>query len=235
MSVFARAVEVVYSTTQVWSGIPYVLAAAGIFAGGIIVGAFLFGGIEYFLYGKERRWIQLSHVTNGSVDWVDVPTGTGRNLIHLLIISCLFLWVVFTVWISTSVIGLNPWSSAAATLSLGVLLTYSFAGLLGHFSAGVAVLGTCSVAVGQYWEFEGHPGYNGFIQSIEKLNVWVVRFDDETQSGELCYIPMSDFLNSKRKTNAKKQREMLPGFRIWQNNNVPQGLRVRFNKAEKNV
>lgn len=229
MSVFSRAIDVVYSTSQVWSGMPYVLAAAGIFAGGVLVGAFLFGGIEYLLYGKERRSIQLVRVSDGVEKWVDVPTGTGRNMVHLLLISLLFIWVVFTIWVSTSVIGMNPWSSAAATLTMGVFVTYSFAGLLGHFSAGIATLATCSIAVGQYWEFPNSPEYSGFIHSIEKLAVYLTRFDDVTQSGELIYIPMSDFINSRRKMNASKQVRDPPGFR------VKKSVTRKFTKAEKSV
>jgi len=240
MSVFGRAMEVVYSTTNVWSGMPYVLAAAGVFAGGIIVLSFFFGGIEYIFYGKERRSIQLVTVDKERTTqaWVDIPTGTGRNLAHLFLISAFFLGIVFVIWISTSVIGLNPWSSAAATLTLGVVLTYSFAGLLGHFSAGIATLGTSSIAVGQYWEFANYPEYNGFIHSIEKLAVYMTRFDESTQSGELLYVPMSFFINNLRKTNASKQKQLMPGFRIYQKKPDVFGVRKRvtsLNKAEKNV
>lgn len=242
MSVFGRTVEVLYSTTEVWSGMPYVLAAAGIFAGGIIVLSFFFGGIEYILYGRERRSIQLVSVgkeKNSEFDtetWVDIPTGTGRNLAHLFIISAFFLGIVFVIWISTSVIGLNPWSSAAATLTLGVLLTYSFGGLLNHFSAGIATLGTSSIAVGQYWEFANYPDYNGFIHSIEKLAVYMVRFDEKTKAGELLYMPMSLFLNNPRKMNASKQKGFMPGFRIYQTTPPKKVFaKQRLNKAEKNV
>lgn len=239
MYAFSRAVEIAYSTSNVWDGIPYVFVAIAIFAGGLVAWSFMFCGLEWLFFCKERRkFYILKGLEDHRENWVVPKGGVFRNLGHLLMISVFFIGIVIIIWVSASVIGLNPWSSAAATLSLGVVLTYSFASLLGHFSSGISTLATNSIAVGQYWEFAGYPGYEGFVHSIEKLAVYLTRFNKETNSGEIIYIPMSFFTNNVRKRNVHKENTELTGVKskIDDDNMVPaQKLetRKRFIKANR--
>lgn len=208
MHLFSRALEVAYSTSNVWEGLPYVCMAAGIFAGGIIALTAIMWIIEFFTLGQERRY----YYVGGGTDKKGRPRlfypnyGTWRNIWHLTLLSIFFSGVVFIIWIASSVIGMNPWTSAAATLSLGVVMTYSFAGVLGHISSAVSVFATNSAGVDQYWEFAGlGEGYEGRIHTMNKMGVVMIRYDVEKAIHEEIYMPMSYFTNNPRKRNFQKE------------------------------
>ena len=223
---FGRALEVVYSTSDIWVGLPYVCAAAGVFSGGLIVWWLVMWTVEYVALGSERA----SYLVSTGGRWGYPTTNSWRNAQHLFLMCIFFTGIVFIVWISATVAGLNPWTSAAATLTLGVIITYGFAGLLGHVSAAFTVLATNSVGVGQHWEFLGMPGYDGFIHCIDKVSVTITRYNEESGSTEIVYMPMSNFTNTPRKRNFKKEMD-LNGSGIRNNKGEPTSKKRTSPKA----
>lgn len=223
---FGRALEVVYSTSEIWVGLPYILAAAGVFSGGLVVWTLFMWMLEYVTMGREKRWFR---VTAGPSKeralWVSPGYTPWTNYWHLLLNCIFFTGIVFIVWIAAAVAGLNPWTSAAATLAVSVIITYSFASVLGHLSSGAIVLASNSIGIGQYWEFAGLPGYEGFVHAIDKVSVTLTRKDPESQATEVIYIPMSMFTNNARKRNFQKESFEKKG--LQDEDEIPREYRTR--------
>jgi small-conductance mechanosensitive channel len=225
MHIFSRALDVVYSTSDIWVGLPYVLAAAGVFSGGIIVWALVIWALERCIFQKERSTYSVdTGVEVAGMKWRRPLTGLGMNMLHLFMLSLFFAGIVFIVWISASVAGLNPWTSAAATLTLGVVATYGLAGVLGHVSSTVTILATNSVAVGQHWEFLGMPEYDGFVHSIDKVSILMTRFNEQSSCTELVYMPMSNFTNTPRKRNFHKELHANQGIKTMDDKELPRNI-----------
>jgi len=231
---FGRALEVVYSTTQVWAGLPYICAAAGVFSGGIVVWTLFMWVFEYVTMGREKRWFKVSAgAEKGKKLWVSPGYTPGKNYWHLFLNCVFFIGIVFIVWIAAAVAGLNPWTSAAATLAVSVIITYSFAGVLGHLSSGAIVLASNSIGIGQYWEFANYPGYEGFVHAIDKVSVTLTRKDPESQATEVIYIPMSMFTNNPRKRNF--QKEMYEKKGLQDEDDIPPEYRTRRKAKELGI
>lgn len=213
MPLFKRVIEVVYSTSDIWIGLPYVLAAAGVFAGGLVIWCLFNWILQYIFLRRERQshWF-LIHTDKQHNFWGMPTSQTGTNMLHLFFMCVFFSGIVFIVWISSAVAGLNPWTSAATTLTMGVIITYSFAGPLNQLSSAFTVLATNSIGVGQYWEFAGMDGYDGFILSIENTNVYMSRYNEATKSGEIVYMPMANFVGVPRKRNFNKEKYAKKGY-----------------------
>lgn len=231
---FGRALEVVYSTNQVWVGLPYVCAAAGVFSGGLIVWTLFMWMLEYVTTGREKRWFRVTAGANKERGrWISPMYTPLTNYWHLFLNCIFFTGIVFIVWIAAAVAGLNPWTSAAATLAVSVVITYSFAAVLGHLSSGAIVLASNSIGVGQYWEFAGYPGYEGFVHSIDKVSVTMTRRDPESQATEIIYMPMSMFTNNPRKRNFEKESFEKKG--LQDEDEIPPEYRTRRKAKELGI
>jgi small-conductance mechanosensitive channel len=130
------------------------------------------------------------------------PAGTqpGTNLLHLMLQLVFFGGIGIIIWIACASAGFNPWTTAAASLGISVLFTYAFATPLGLLGSGMAVLLTNTIGVGEYWEFVGQPGLEGWIMSIYGLEVELLAPD-----GSLLSVPISTFLSAPRRRNLIKE------------------------------
>jgi hypothetical protein len=94
---------------------------------------------------------------------------------------------------------------------MGIFLTYVFMTPLGLFGSGLAVLTTGMIAPGQYWEFNGYPGYDGRIIAIWTLQVELERLEPADlergvrESAELVMVPINMFLSGMAKRNMYKE------------------------------
>lgn len=202
------ALEVVYSTQDIWQGLPYVLITLAVFVGGLILWCGLFWLLEYGLLRRERRGrVWLVHRDDGGrgSEYRERPQRTCSNMTHLTLQSLFFGGIAVIIWISCATAGFNPWTTAAASLAISVVATYTFASTLGQLGSGFTVLATNTVAVDQYWEFLGMPGYDGRIVAIYAMEVEMERFDEQTKCAEIISVPINTFLSTPRKRNLHKE------------------------------
>ena len=207
-------VEVVYSLQDVWSGLPYVCIAAGIFTGGTVLWYLFIWVLEYLFLGRERhtQWV-LTQKDAQNKYFVPRPGRSCGSITHLILQTLFFSGLVFILWIASAMAGFNPWTAAAVSLGLSVFITYTFATPLGLIGTGWALNVTNGINVGDYCEFFGMPGWDGRIARIYNMHVIIERYDEATKSGEEVYMPISHFLSTPRKRNWHKERTFRPVVR----------------------
>jgi hypothetical protein len=201
------AIEVAYSTANIFTDVPYVAYTVLLFVGGVCVWYLFIALLEWIFLRKERASQVIYTGTGGKKGWKRRPRRDCRNVKHLTLTILLFGGIVMVIWIACASAGFNPWTTAAASLSISVVLTYTFAATLPSLGAGLTLDITNSIQVGQYWEFQGPTGWDGLIISINRTEVEMERWDETTGSGELVVVPISAFLQEKRKRNWKREED----------------------------
>lgn len=207
------ALEVVYSTSDVWSGLPYVVIAATVFVCGTLVWFLFTYFLEYLLLSNQRRR-QAIHIpypgdptlAGSKRGWAWRPWQFGENTIQFCLKTLFVVGIGFIIWISGGASGFNPWTTGAAMMVIGVLITYTLAAPLGQWGAGFGVTGSNMINVGEYWEFFGMKDYDGWITGIYSLEVEMMRFD-EKKNTEIISMPLSQFLGAPRKRNLVKEMD----------------------------
>lgn len=205
---FRTALEIVYSTQDVWVGLPYVLITAGIFTGGSVVWYLFIWCLQYFFVYQEYgpKWVLTS--TESGKFWEQRPSRTLGSIIHLIIQTLFFSGIVFIIWIACAAAGFNPWTTATASLSISIIITYVFSTPLSLIGSGYDVLFLNAISVGEHVQFHGMgPGWDGTIVGIYSQYVELQRYDEETKSGEIITIPISQFLSQPRKRNWRREYE----------------------------
>lgn len=206
---FRTAFEIVYSTQDVWVGLPYVLITAGIFTGGSVLWYLFIWCLQYLFVYQEYgpKWVLSSSKSNGKY-WEPRPTRTLGSIIHLVIQTLFFSGLVFIIWIACAAAGFNPWTTATASLSISIVFTYVFATPLSLIGSGYDVLFLNAISCGEHVQFHGMgPGWDGKIVGIYSQYVELERYDEETQSGEIITLPISQFLSQPRKRNWRREYE----------------------------
>src|SRR6185295_6837479 len=202
-----RSLEIVYGQQELWGGVTSVIYTALVFLGGLGLWWLFFWVLEYLVLGAERStiWIRVYDAREGRSVWARRDRTGRSNATHIVLQGLFFGGLLLIFWIACASSGFNPWTTQAATLGMGIFLTYVFITPLGLFGAGLAVLASGLIERGQYWEFPGYAGYEGRIIAIWTLQVELERWDDESQSGQIIMVPISMFLSGIGKQNTFKQ------------------------------
>lgn len=222
-----RSLEIVYGQQELWVGVTSVIYTSLVFLGGLALWWLFFWLLEYLVLGAERStiWIFVHDQRNKRRVWAQRDRTARSNVTHIMLQGLFFGGVLLIFWIACASSGFNPWTTQAATLGMGIFLTYVFITPLGLFGSGLAVLASGLIERGQYWEFPGYAGYEGRIIAIWTLQVEMERWDEETQSGQIIMVPINMFLSGICKQNTYKQY------------NVPRVTRTEnpHNKRTQNV
>lgn len=240
------ALELVYSTSNVYADFQYVAVAGAVFAAGAIFCYFLFYLLEYcLLYNQRRR--QAVHIpypgdptlTGNDRGWAWRPWQAKSNFFQFCLKVGFICALGMVIWLAGGASGFNPWTAGATMMVIGILLTYMFAAPLGLWGSSFGVVGTNMINVGEYWEFYGMKDYDGWITGIYSLEVELMRFDDKKNT-EIISMPMTQFLQAPRKRNlVKEMDELLPwklvGDVHWKQQNTAVGPSKKLTNAGKKV
>lgn len=116
------AVEIVYSTADIWTGLPYVLAASGVLVGGSIVWMLFILLLQCLLVRKERAEDLVAFDTDKSGlkrerrIFEKKPSRTCGNYVQFVIQTIMFVGFAMIFWIAFASAGFNVWTTAAASL-----------------------------------------------------------------------------------------------------------------------
>jgi hypothetical protein len=206
---FRTAVEVVYGLQDVGYGLGYVAISAGIFTGGIIVWYFVIWLFER-LFLRRAPTLVLMQSDPQNKYFAERPGRGCKSSCHLFLQTTFFVGIAFILWIAGAMAGFNPWTTAATSLGISVIITYTLATPLGLIGSGWSLNASNGINVGEHWEFLGMPNWDGRVVDI--YNMWVVleRYDEATKSGEEVVIPISQFLSTPRKRNWYKELHFKP-------------------------
>jgi hypothetical protein len=237
------AYEIVYSTQDVWVGLPYVCITAGIFTGGSIGWYGIIWVLRWCLVYREygSQWVLSSN--KGGKFWEPRPSRTIGSIIHLSIQTLFFSGLVFIIWIACAAAGFNPWTTATASLSMSIIFTYVFATPLSLIGSGYDVLFMNAISIGEHVQFHGMgPGWDGTIIGIYSQYVELQRWDEDTMSGEIIKIPISQFLSQPSKRNWRREYEAKQTCKDAREFDPPnpacppetQVQKIRFRKQQQN-
>lgn len=224
--------EIVYGQAELYGGISSVVYTGLTFLGGLAVWWVLTWIAEYLLLGAERAtlWIWVSFDKGKTHVWGRRQRTALSNFLHVLLHGIFFGGVLLIFWIACASSGFNPWTTSAATLGMGIFLTYVFMTPLGLFGSGLVVLATGLIAPGQYWEFPGYSHYDGRIIAIWTLQVELERWDVESASAEIVMVPINMFLSGMCKRPMNRE---LNAVRVTRTDNPYLSIRgVGSNKTK---
>lgn len=214
------ALEVVYSTQDIWAGLPYVIITAAVSTVGVVLWFLFTSLLEYVLLPDQRRR-QAIIITDPQKrhQWVWRPWRVGANTLQFLLKIVFMVGLGFIIWIAGASAGFNPWTTAVASMGIMVLVTYTFITPLGLWGVGVALDGSNAINVGEYWEFHGMPGWDGLITGKYAFEVEMMRLNDAGET-EIISIPNSMWMQATRKQNPTKaayakRAFMLQGEHKW--------------------
>jgi hypothetical protein len=203
------AIEVVYTTTNIWTDLPYVVIAATVFLLGTVLWFILTYFLEFFLLGNQRkRQAVLVPSGNPKLKWTWRPWKFGENTAQFSLKVFFVVGIGMIIWIAGGASGFNPWTTGAAMMVIGVIITYTLGSPLGQWGAGFGVTGSNMINVGEYWEFYGMTGYDGWITGIFALEVEMMRFgvaEKDQETTEIISMPLTQFLQAPRKRNIWKE------------------------------
>lgn len=213
MAHFVRAVLEVYSTASLWKDMPVVFASGGIAVAG---GAALFGlfwVLEYCLLSKQRRnqFLRVGKDAAGQKTWRQRHWHIRENVLQMLLKFAFIISLGIIIWVSGAVVGFNPFTTSAAMLVMGIVMTYMFAGPLGAWGYSLALMLDNQLYIGQHWEFHGMGAeWDGIITGIYTFEVEMMRTEKDGHT-TIVTIPISNFFTSVRKSDPKKQEEYHKG------------------------
>lgn len=199
--------EVVYTTNDVWVGVKYVALTVAVLVVGLIAVFSLVWVLEYALL--RRYWlgkvVASRKASNGATEYVPMRSHVAKTVCRLAIRILFYAGIIMIVWIACASAGFNPWTTAAATLGLSIIMQQMFGTPMSLTGSSFSMLVTNSAEVGQYYEFLGFTGYDGRVVDIDSMQVTLERMDPSTGSGELVFIPTTTFLSTPRKRNIQKE------------------------------
>lgn len=207
------AVEVTYGVSNVFAGIGYTWIAIAILVGGIIAWFLLMALLRWALLRCCTRREMAEDLVSFGVGPLDKklferkPTRSCGNVIYVVVQTLLFSGIIMVVWVAVASAGFNVWSSAVASLAIGMFGTYGCSTIISLVVNGYAAAIAKSVVVGEHVEFHGMgPEWSGRIIAINSLSVDIVRYDKTTKSDEVITMPISRFLDQPRKRNFGQER-----------------------------
>jgi hypothetical protein len=201
------ALELVYSTSDVYAGFSYVAVAGAVFAAGSIFCFLLFYFLEYVMLSNQRRRQAVKILANSSGKsrlWAWRPWQLRSNFVYFCLKVAFVSVMGVVVWVAGGASGFNPWTAGATMMVIGILITYTLAVPLGLWGAGFGVTGTNMINVGEYWEFYGMKDYDAWITGIFTLEVEMMRVNEQGAT-EIISMPMTQFLQAPRKRNIDKE------------------------------
>jgi hypothetical protein len=201
------AIEVVYTTNDVWVGVKYVALTVAVLVVGLIAVYALVWGLEWWFL--RRKWfnklVAVRRVQNtGNLEYVTQRSHVGKNICHLVLRILFFSGIIMIVWIACASAGFNPWTTAAATLGLSIIMQQMFGTPMSLTGSSFSILLTNNAELGQYYEFLGMPEYDGRVIDVDSMQVTLERMD-KMGSGELVYISTSTFLMTPKKRNMHRE------------------------------
>jgi small-conductance mechanosensitive channel len=207
------AVEVTYGVGDIWAGIGYTWSAIAVLVGGTIVWFLIMAFLRWFLMRcctKQERaeiFIAFGEGARSTKLFERKPTRSCGNVIYVIVQTLLFSGLIMIIWIAFASAGFNPWTTAAASLALGIFGTYGCSSVISLLFNGYTAAIAKSVVVGEHVKFHGMgPGWDGRIIAIHSLSVDIVRYDAETKSDEIVTMPISRFLDQPKKRNFAAER-----------------------------
>lgn len=206
---FARVTEVVYSTADVWQTFPTIAIIAGLLGGGIWVFYLLISGLHRILFKREyQRTMLLERADGNQWFWTRIHEQYRPGFIHGFLQLVFYTGAILIAWWAFSMVGVNALTSSATTLGISIILSYGFGSIFMQLFSGTIVMLRGSIAPGQHWEIAGLGTFGeGVVERVDWFDVTLSRFDEEGQTGEMVVVPITHFLSSARKYNARKQEE----------------------------
>lgn len=201
------AIEVVYTTNDVWVGVQYVALTVAVLVVGLIAVYTVVWGLEWFFLRRAyfNKLVAVRKIPNtGTLEFVPQRSHVGKNICHLTLRILFFSGIIMIVWIACASAGFNPWTTAAATLGLSIILQQMFGTPMSLTGSSFSILLTNVAELGQYYEFVGLPEYDGRVIDVDSMQVTLERMD-KMGSGELVYIPSSTFLMTPKKRNMHRE------------------------------
>jgi len=200
-----------YGVANLGRDMPNAAAAFGVFVGGVVATSVVYSIMSYTCLGHRWRpeWIQI-----GGAYFERAYPKAWRSLRYLVVMLIIGLMLCTSVWFGSAMAGYNPWTTAAAAISISIVGTYCFSQVLSMASASVAVHSENSIQVGEYWEFEDGPEWGGVIGAINMFNVELMRFNNVDKSTERIVVPIDHFWTRKRKHRPFVEKTTPPGS-IW--------------------
>ncbi len=201
-----QALEVAYSTQDIWAGMPYLMVAAAIMIGGSIGIYIVFYTLDFLV---SRAYGVIAYVRHPNKLYRDKPRRSCGNLYYLITLTLFFGCLALVIWVASASAGYNPWTSTIASLGIGIIGTYVFSAPLALISAGFALHSTNAIAVGEYWEIGGlGEGWDGIILEIGTLAAGMGRYDSKRDSAEYISMPLTHFLQQPCKRNYELEAQM---------------------------
>lgn len=195
-----------YSINDVKDSLPYIVYAGLVLVAGSIVVLFLTWVLKkIFLRTELKRAYVLFGWKDKKPVYKDRDIGSLLDgFLHGIIRFIMFFGLFLAVWFAAAFVGYNPWQSAATsivfTAIVYAILQFPFS-LIGQ-SATLDL--DASISIGQYWEFGGD--YAGMLWRKSNIGYYLLRANlDALKSkkivAEEIFVPISDWLNQKRKRN----------------------------------
>lgn len=207
------ALEVVYSTSDVYSGAQWVAVAATVFVVGTLAWFLIVYFLEYIFLSNQRRRqaVHMPHPNDPSMagskrGWAWRPWKCGGNIVQFTLKIVFVVGIGFIVWFAGGASGFNPWTTGATMMVIGVLITYTMVVPLGQWGAGFGISAGNMINIGEYWEFFGMKDYDAWITGIFAMEVEMMRFDEKGNT-EIISMPISQFLSAPRKRNLVKEMQ----------------------------
>ncbi len=208
-----EAFEVVYGIQDIADAAPYIGKAFAIAFGGVVATLMLVHGIDWLIF-YVVGYVRYMRAGKTGVYRTIPHRSCGSALYQLVSLFLLFGGVTVSVWFAAGFVGYNFWTSALASVGMGVLATYVFSGPLSMLGAGLALHSTNALVLGEHWEFAGMgPEWSGTIFHMNSMTVTLVYLNPDTGEAEMNAIPIANFLQMPRKRVVSKEdrmREQLP-------------------------
>lgn len=207
------ALEVVYSTQDIWVGLPYVAITATVFIIGTLLCIATVSLLEYTCLPERRRQAIVVTAPNKRHQWVWRPWQVLANSKQFLFKVLLMVSLGFVIWISGASAGFNPWTTAVASLGMMVLINYTFLTPLGLWGSGVALTGSNAVNVGEHWEFVGMPRCDGILAGMYGFESELMRLNEAGET-EIVVVPNSLWFQGARIRNPTKEFYLKRAFML---------------------
>lgn len=185
----------VYGVADLQADMPRAAIAFAVIAGG---GTLMFLAWTLLSYlCLDRRWNAEYLLINGEPLKRKYPSPwrSARYLSVFLIMGLLF---VSTIWFSGTMVGFNPWTTAAATIGISVIMTYGFSQQLSMTSAAIVVHSQNSIEPGQFWRFMDGEEWSGIISAVNLWDVELINYDEKTKSARRIVRPIDQFFSHTR-------------------------------------
>lgn len=206
MEFAVRLTEVSYTVTNVLEALPSVCIFLACALGASFVLNLMLKGVEYVLMYRYRcqMYIPIGIDSDGKHRFYERQhQRTWSSFFRAVTYTVLFFGIGLILWTSAAFMGANILTMSATGLILSVVITYSFMDVLRLLGSGYFHCFIGNVDLGEYLEFEGQSGYDGFLVDMFFTYAVMARWDDEKTAVDLINVPITDFLNKRVKKKLK--------------------------------